>query len=62
MNVMRSWLTISPGDVKHPTPTTGGFLLMKTGRTGGGRARMDFTFYDEKGMLLYTHAKEAVAE
>ena len=27
MNAMRSWLTISSGDVKRPTPTTGGFRL-----------------------------------
>ena len=31
---------------------------MKIGQTGEGRARMDFTFHDEKGNALYTHAKE----
>ena len=50
------------GKVKHLyhyEEPTGGFLLMEIGRTGEGRARMDFTFHDEKGKLLYTHAKEA---
>ena len=63
-----------PGDPKSSDPEgkvkqfyhyeepTGGFLLMKIGQTGEGRTRMDFTFYDEKGKLLYTHAKEAATE
>lgn len=46
----------------HYEEPTGGFLLMKIGRTGEGQARMDFTFYDEKGKVLYTHAKEAAIE
>ena len=53
------------GKIKHPyhfEEPTGGFLIMKIGQTGEGRARMDFTFYDEKGKVLYTHAKEAAPE
>ena len=53
------------GKVKHLyhyEEPTGGFLLLKIGQTGEGRARMDFAFFDEKGKVLYTHAKEAALE